>query len=72
MGTFSNAQINLRKARELELAILDEPSTRSGIAEPYMRDKTEAKEQGGRRDDTCDHGLSRSWIVDVCEKKIKK
>ena len=24
---------------------------------------------GGKRDDTCDHGLSRSWKVDVCEKK---
>ena len=24
------------------------------------------------RDDTCDHGLSRSWKVEVCEKKNKK
>ena len=32
---FSCAQIDLRKARERELATLDEKSTSSGIAEPY-------------------------------------
>ena len=35
LGTFSCAQIDLRKARERELATLDEKSTSSGIAEPY-------------------------------------
>ena len=36
-GTFPRAQIDLRKARERELAIFDEKSTISGIAEPYAR-----------------------------------
>ena len=31
------AQIDLRKARERELATCDEKSTSSGIAEPYAR-----------------------------------
>ena len=36
VGTFSCAQIDLRKARERELATtLDEKLTSSGIAEPY-------------------------------------
>ena len=36
-GLFSCAQIDLRKARERELATaLDEKSTSSGIAEPYV------------------------------------
>ena len=30
-------QVDLRKARERELATLDEQSTSSGIAEPYAR-----------------------------------
>ena len=34
VGTFSCAQIDLRKARERELATLDEKATSSGIAEP--------------------------------------
>ena len=39
-GDFSCAQIELRKARERELATLDEKSTSSGIAEPFtMREK---------------------------------
>ena len=39
ISTFSCAQIDLRKARERELAPLDETkkSTSSGIAEPYAR-----------------------------------
>ena len=37
VGTFSCAQIDWRKARERELATLDEKSTSSGIAEPYAR-----------------------------------
>ena len=36
-GIFSCAQIDLRKARERELATLDDKSTSSGIAEPYAR-----------------------------------
>ena len=36
-----------------------------------MRDKNLRQEPGGRRDDTCDHGLSRSWKVEVCKKKKK-
>ena len=35
--TFSCAQIDSRKARERELAALDEKSTSSGIAGPYAR-----------------------------------
>ena len=35
-GTFSCAQIDLRKARERELATLDEKPRSSGIAEPYL------------------------------------
>ena len=35
--TFSCGQIDLRKAREHELATIDEKSTSSGIAEPYAR-----------------------------------
>ena len=37
VGNFSCAQIDLRKAREHEVASLDEKSTSSGIAEPYAR-----------------------------------
>ena len=37
MGTFSCAEIDLRKTRERESATLDEKSTSSGIAEPYAR-----------------------------------
>ena len=37
LGTFSCAQIDSRKARERELATLDEKTTSSGIAEPYAR-----------------------------------
>ena len=48
VGNFSCAQIDLRKARERELATLDKKWTSSGI---------EGKEPGGERDDTCDAGL---------------
>ena len=34
-----------------------------------MRDKTKRQEPGGETDDTYNHGLSRSWMVEVCEKK---
>ena len=39
-----------------------------GLLSP-MRDKNCRQEPGGRTDDTCDHGLSRSWKVEVCEEK---
>ena len=41
-----------------------------GLLNP-MRDENSRRQPGGR-DDTCDHGLSRSWKVDVCEEKKKK
>ena len=37
VGTFYCAQIDLRKARERELAALDEKLASNGIAEPYAR-----------------------------------
>ena len=46
MGT-SCAQIDLRQARERELATLDEKSTSSGIAEPYARSKIEGENREG-------------------------
>ena len=46
--TFSWAQIDLQKARERELAALDEKSTSSGIAEPYAREKWKAR-TGGKK-----------------------
>ena len=48
LGTFSCAQIDLRKARELELlrAALDEISMSTGIAEPYAPKKIEARPGG--------------------------
>ena len=48
VGTFSCPQIDLRKARERELATaLDETSTSGGIAEPLCAIKVEAKNRGG-------------------------
>ena len=41
-GTFSCAQIDLRKARERELTTLAEKSTGSGIAEPNAQKKMKA------------------------------
>ena len=46
MGTFSCAQIDLRKGRERELATFDGKSTSTGIAEPYARQKNESKNRG--------------------------
>ena len=40
------AQIDLRKARERELATPDEKSTSSGIAEPFARLKLKARTRG--------------------------
>ena len=37
-----------------------------------MRDKNWNQEPGGSRDDTCEHGLSRSWKVKVWEKEEEK
>ena len=47
MGTFSRAQTDLRKARERELATLDEKLTSSGIAENLCAIKIEGKSRGG-------------------------
>ena len=74
VGTFSCAQIDLRKVRQRELATNKQSmKNRRAVAllNP-MRDKNRRQELGGRKDDTCDHGLSRSWEVNVCEKKKKK
>ena len=46
VGTFSCAQVDLRKARERELATLDEKSTRNGIAEPLCAIIIEGKNRG--------------------------
>ena len=45
-GTFSCAQIDERKARERELATLDDKSTSSGIAELYARKKMNTRTGG--------------------------
>ena len=34
-----------------------------------MRDENQRKQPGGTRGDTCYHGLSRSWNVEVCWKE---
>ena len=39
-----------------------------GLLDP-MRDKNSRPKPGRRRDDTCDHDLSRSWKVKVCKNK---
>ena len=57
-GTFSCIKIDWRKARERELATLNENRRAVGMLKP-MRDKNKGTHRGGRRDDTCDHGLSR-------------
>ena len=36
---------------------------------PLRDEKIKAKTGGGGTDDTCDHGMSRSWKADVSEKK---
>ena len=59
-------------ARERELAEFDEKNQRAVELLNPMRDKNWRKEPRGRRDDTCDHGLSRSWKVDVCEEKKRR
>ena len=45
-GDFFFAQMDLRKARERELATLDEKSTSSGITEPYARYKLKTRAGG--------------------------
>ena len=60
LGFFSCAQIDSWKARERELATLDEKSTSSEIAEPYICAiiiEGKNRRAGGRRDNICDHGL---------------
>ena len=48
VGTFCCAQTDLRKARERELATLDEKLTSSGTAEPYARYKLKSR-TGGKK-----------------------
>ena len=50
------------KARERELATFDEIRRAEGMLNP-MRNKNWRHVPGGRRDDTWDHSLSRSWQV---------
>ena len=47
LGLFSCTQVDLRKAREREIATFDEKSTSNGIAEPYARQKMKARTGGG-------------------------
>ena len=47
------------------MQIDDYKKLKSGNAEPMlnlMRDENEGKYMGGKREDTCDHGLSRSSL----------
>ena len=48
IGTFSCAQIALRKTRERELAKLDEKSTNNEIAKPYALQKLKARTLGNK------------------------
>ena len=53
MGTFPCAHIDLRKARERELAAFHEKSTSNGIAETLsMRDKNLKERTGGKEGTT--------------------
>ena len=38
-----------------------------GLLNPVRCKKVKVRTGGGEGDDTCDHGLSRSWKVDECE-----
>ena len=55
---FSLKNIDLRKAPERELATFDQNRLAVGILNP-KRDERYRHIPGGRRHDTCDHGLSR-------------
>ena len=60
VGAFSCKTNDKRKARERALATFDENRREVGMLhEPYARQKKQRHVPGGRRDDTCDHGLSR-------------
>ena len=48
LGLCFCAHVDLRKARERELAALDEKWTSNGIAEPYARSETVSKNRGGK------------------------
>ena len=58
VGTFSCIKVDEWKARERELVTFGENRRAVGVLNA-MRDKNEGTYRGGRRDDTCDHGLSR-------------
>ena len=74
---FSCAQIDLRKARERELATaLDEKSTSNnmGLLNPIelCAIKNSRQEPGGRRDDACDQKLVHKLESKTVRKKKKK
>ena len=71
VGTFSCAQMDSLKERNRELATFDESRRAAGVQNP-MRDKNGRHAPGGRRDDTWDHILSRSWKVKVTPKTKTK
>ena len=50
--------MNSERERELATSTFDENRRAVGMLHP-MRDKNLGHVPGGRRDDTCDHGLSR-------------
>ena len=71
-GLFFCAQIDLRNARERELATLDEKSTSSGIAEPYIcAIKTEGKNRGGEGMAPVTTACPEAGKLDVCG-EVKK
>ena len=39
---------------------------------PICAMKIEGKNREGKKDDTCDHGLSRSWKVEMRKTKTKQ
>ena len=70
MGTFSCAQIDLQKARERELATLDEKLTSSGIAEPYARSKFKAITGGQKERHLCPRLVQKLESKSMRKKKI--
>ena len=72
VGTFSCAQVDLRKARERELATLDEQPASSEIAEPYGRYKLKGRTGGDRGTaPTCDTTSPEAGKY-KCEEEKKK
>ena len=61
---FLQRKVDKRKARERELATFDENRRAVGMLNP-MRYKKEGHVPGGKREDTCDHGLSRRFVQGI-------